>query len=91
MCSYATNEVAINWNAPLAYLAGALEALHHGHVPAFADKSIARDGETASIAPGFGKTMLKAEGVAPRLRFKDQMLYVEKNGIRYNLKGHRLK
>ena len=25
-CSYATNEVAINWNAPLAYLAGALDA-----------------------------------------------------------------
>ena len=91
VCSYATNEVAINWNAPLAYLAGALEALHHGHVPAFADKSIARDGETASIAPNFGKTMLKAEGVTPRLRFKDQMLYVEKNGVRYNLKGHRLK
>lgn len=26
-CSYASNEVAINWNAPLAYLAGALEAM----------------------------------------------------------------
>ena len=25
--SYASNEVAINWNAPLAYLAGGLEAL----------------------------------------------------------------
>ena len=24
-CSYATNEVAINWNAPLAYMSGALE------------------------------------------------------------------
>ncbi len=27
-CSYATNEVAINWNAPLAYLSGALDALY---------------------------------------------------------------
>ncbi|SDK28164.1 endoglucanase [Catalinimonas alkaloidigena] len=27
-CSYASNEIAINWNAPLAYLTGALEALH---------------------------------------------------------------
>ena len=27
MCSYASNEIAINWNAPAAYLAGALEAL----------------------------------------------------------------
>ena len=35
-CSYATNEVAINWNAPLAYLAGALEALASGETPAFA-------------------------------------------------------
>ncbi|MDO1447073.1 glycoside hydrolase family 9 protein [Rhodocytophaga aerolata] len=26
-CSYASNEIAINWNAPLAYLASAIEAL----------------------------------------------------------------
>ena len=29
-CSYATNEVAINWNAPLVYLVGALQALEEG-------------------------------------------------------------
>lgn len=28
-CSYATNEVAINWNAPLAFLAGALQAVYN--------------------------------------------------------------
>lgn len=30
-CSYSTNEIAINWNAPLAFLAGAVqcEYLHH--------------------------------------------------------------
>jgi len=28
-CSYASNEIAINWNAPLVYLAAALEALQH--------------------------------------------------------------
>ncbi|MFQ3577357.1 MAG: glycoside hydrolase family 9 protein, partial [Cytophagales bacterium] len=27
-CSYSTNEIAINWNAPLAYLVGAIEFLH---------------------------------------------------------------
>ncbi len=27
-CSYATNEIAINWNAPLAYLAAAIDALY---------------------------------------------------------------
>jgi endoglucanase len=28
VCSYASNEIAINWNAPAVYLAGALEALY---------------------------------------------------------------
>ncbi|TAL68295.1 MAG: cellulase [Bacteroidetes bacterium] len=28
VCSYASNEIAINWNASAAYLTGALEALH---------------------------------------------------------------
>jgi endoglucanase len=28
VCSYASNEIAINWNAPTAYLAGALEVLY---------------------------------------------------------------
>ncbi len=32
-CSYASNEVAINWNAPLAYLAGALHFLNNGAKP----------------------------------------------------------
>jgi endoglucanase len=29
-CSYASNEVTINWNAPLAYLSGALHVLYSG-------------------------------------------------------------
>ena len=29
MCSYASNEIAINWNAPLVYLANAIEALQY--------------------------------------------------------------
>ena len=28
VCSYASNEIAINWNAPAVYLAGALDALY---------------------------------------------------------------
>jgi endoglucanase len=28
-CAYASNEIAINWNAPLVYLAGAIEALQY--------------------------------------------------------------
>ena len=45
-CSYATNEVAINWNAPLAYLAGALEALNAGYAPSFAANGVARKSTT---------------------------------------------
>ncbi len=30
VCSYASNEVAINWNAPLVYVAGALDVLGSG-------------------------------------------------------------
>ena len=29
VCAYASNEVAINWNAPLVYLGAALEALQY--------------------------------------------------------------
>ena len=32
-CSFASNEVAINWNASLAYLAGALHFLNNSHFP----------------------------------------------------------
>ncbi len=45
-CSYATNEVAINWNAPLAYLAGAIEALNAGFAPKFAVDGVAKTPET---------------------------------------------
>jgi len=30
-CSYASNEIAINWNAPLAYLSNALQAIRSGN------------------------------------------------------------
>ena len=83
-CSYATNEVAINWNAPFAYLAGAIEALSAGYAPKFAAFP-----STVAIKPAVvHKTSVKQ---GPQLRFADQMLYVEKNGKRFNLKGHRIK
>ena len=81
-CSYATNEVAINWNAPFAYLAGAIEAINNGHIPA-----------VEGVA-GIEKRPLASRHnaqTAPRLRFANQKLYVEKNGKRFNLNGHRIK
>lgn len=40
VCSYASNEVAINWNAPLAYLVGAIKALNSGYAPSFAHENV---------------------------------------------------
>ena len=132
-CSYATNEVAINWNAPLAYLAGALEAINAGFAPDFAASGVARKNATAqsssSSAPQGSSSAVPASSssqwqplqssssqwnpwnpasssataairevvpaamqgdATPRLRVKDFKLVVEKNGRRYDLRGHRL-
>lgn len=88
-CSYATNEVAINWNAPFAYIAGALEALNAGYAPSFAAEGVAKGG-TSAIKPVVSRNRGKVEH-APRLRFDDQKVFIEKNGKRFDLKGHLLK
>jgi endoglucanase len=45
--AYASNEIAINWNAPLVYLAGALEALQ----ASFTGTATGRPAEGPSLAP----------------------------------------
>lgn len=84
-CSYATNEVAINWNAPFAYLAGAIEAINAGYAPSFAVDGVAR---TDAIKPSVARKA--SVGQSPRLRFADQKLYVEMGDKRFDLRGHRL-
>ena len=85
-CSYASNEVAINWNAPFAYLVGAIEAINAGYAPSFAAQGVARP-DAIAVAP-----LRKASvGQSPPLRFADQKLFIEKNGKRFNLNGHRIK
>jgi len=93
-CSFATNEVAINWNAPLAYLAGAIEAINAGYVPDFG-KAEAKPAEnpsekTEAIRPSFARQDGISDNQA-RLRFVDQKVFVEKNGKRYDLKGMQIK
>jgi endoglucanase len=54
-CSYASNEIAINWNAPLAYLAGALEAIYGLGTPAI--------GVRPRFAPGgFSAQLVRSGG-----------------------------
>ena len=88
-CSYATNEVAINWNAPFAYLTGAMEALNAGFAPSFAAPGVAKGG-TSALKPTVSRAR-PAINTAPVLRFDDQKVFIEKNGMRYNLKGKRIK
>ena len=88
-CSYATNEVAINWNAPFAYLAGALEALNAGYAPSFAVEGVAKGG-TSSLKPLATRNHAKMDNEI-RLRFADQKVFIEKNGKRFDLKGHLIK
>ena len=88
-CSYATNEVAINWNAPFAYLVGAMEALNAGYAPSFAVEGVAKGG-TSALKPSILRNRGKVE-TAPRLRMADQKVFIEKNGKRFDLKGHLLK
>lgn len=85
-CSYATNEVAINWNAPLAYIAGAVEALNAGYVPSFASESIKG---TFALKPT--ATRKAAAESKTMLRFDNHKLFVETNGKRFDLKGSRIK
>ncbi|MEE3340902.1 MAG: glycoside hydrolase family 9 protein, partial [Hallerella sp.] len=84
-CSYASNEVAINWNAPFAYLAGAIEALNAGYAPNFAV-----DGITGIHQKPMVSRKARVDNSA-RLRFSGEMLFIEKNGKRFNLNGHRIK
>lgn len=88
-CSYATNEVAINWNAPLSYLAGAIEALNAGYAPSFAVAGVAKGGSDA-IKPSMVQRAPSSESQV-RLRFADQKVFLEKNGKRYDLKGMQIK
>ena len=93
-CSYATNEVAINWNAPFAYLAGSLQA-------------IAATGKTYEVGaskpdpydldaiPGT-KPGISAPTARNRLVFKNGAVQIERTlrdgSIRYfNLKGKSLR
>lgn len=103
-CSYVTNEVAINWNAALAYLAGALEALNAGYTPSFATEGIIPSDKTpdSDAKPDSGKDNDNSDAIVkpltgtlnadqPRIKFKNQMIYVEKGGKQYNLNGHLIK
>ena len=74
-CSYATNEVAINWNAPFAYLAGALEALNAGYAPSFAANGVARKSTVISSSSSIASSssqVASSSSIAPESSSSEQ-------------------
>lgn len=94
-CSYATNEVAINWNAPFAYLAGSLQAIYATgkKFEVGGDKPAQYNGIDA--IPG-AKPGIKTRAAGERLVFRNGSVQVKKTfrdgNVRYfNLKGKTLR
>ena len=95
-CSYATNEVAINWNAPLAYLAGAIEALNAGKAPSFAVAGVAKGEDSPVVTPEAIRPSMVNRTASPaenqvRLRVAGQKVFIEKGGKHFDLKGMQIK
>lgn len=92
-CSYATNEVAINWNAPFAYLAGSINSiLSNGNV--YDIHSSAEKFDVNSIPSG-KPVMNKSPAEGTRMIFKDGIVQLEKTTrsgkkLYYNLNGNRV-
>jgi endoglucanase len=64
-CSYASNEVAINWNAPLAYIAGAMEAIYSAGMPG--PQGIRQSGPERKAHRFDSQALLTWEGENPSL------------------------
>lgn len=94
-CSYATNEVAINWNAPFAYLVGSIQAiLTTGKV---FDTSTAKSSASYDLtAIPSAKVKFSPIKAGSRLIVKDNSVLLERtspDGIKkyFNLRGKKLR
>jgi len=92
-CSYATNEVAINWNASIAYLAGALQAMASGHKSTI---GLATPNPDPDPTPDPDPDAVRAPAPAvahptrPLLRFDGTALRIERNGQAYSVFGKKI-
>ncbi len=96
-CSYATNEVAINWNAPFAYVIGSLQAIATtGSSYDVTTKPALKTELTAlpSVRNNINKSNVQASGKRLVIRgHKVQVEYTDANGIkRYiSVKGKKIR
>lgn len=94
-CSYATNEVAINWNAPFAYLIGSVQAIAstgntydiHSKTAATYDIASIEAKSQARVAPQASGKRLVLRGQ------KVQVEYTDRNGIKshFSISGKRIR
>ena len=95
-CSYATNEVAINWNAPFAYLIGSLQAIASTGETYDTKTPTEVKYELTSIPAAKNRIRIAPQTASKRLVLHGQKLMVEitdRNGIKsyVNLGGKRIR
>ncbi|MCQ2106233.1 MAG: glycoside hydrolase family 9 protein [Fibrobacter sp.] len=96
-CSYATNEVAINWNAPFAYVIGSLQAI--ASTGKTYDMAEAPEAKYELTSIPFARQSLKKSNVmdsGKRLVIrgnKVQVEYIDNNGVKsyFNVGGKRVR
>ena len=95
-CSYATNEVAINWNAPFAYTIGSLQAISATKMPYDVKSPAAAKYELTSIPAARNRIKLAPQANSKRLVLRGHKIQIEitdKNGIKsyVNIGGKHLR
>ncbi len=84
-CSYATNEVAINWNAPFAYVIGSLQAIAATGKSYDIKTPVSAKYELTSIPAARNRIKAAPQASSKRLVLrgkKVQVEYTDKNGIK---------
>ena len=84
-CSYATNEVAINWNAPFAYLVGSLQAIASTGKSYDIKTPVSAKYELTSIPAARSRLKFAPQKEGKRLVIRGQKVQVEitdRNGIK---------
>ena len=94
-CSYATNEVAINWNAPFAYVIGSIQAIASTGKTYDVHTPVAASYELMSI-PAKRAVRVAPTNAGKRLVIRGQKVqveYVDRNGVKsyFNLGGKRIR
>ena len=94
-CSYATNEVAINWNAPFAYLAGSLQAIASTG-KSYDITELPSNSYTVDKISSRSKQIAKPSAVTNKLIIRNDAVQVQKTdaqgNIRYfNLSGKHIR